>query len=85
VRQAGRAAPQIGKARQNQGKNPERVSLALLYAKDKKRALQNHSALRLNLDTCYLPFLPPLSSFLPFFFMEAPSIALRMADGVAGC
>jgi hypothetical protein len=32
----------------------------------------------------YLPFLPPLSSFLPFFFMEAPSVVLRMAGAAAG-
>src|SRR5260370_35306911 len=37
---------------------------------------------------CYLPFLPPpLSSFLPFFFMEAPSVALRIParSPVDGC
>ena len=49
-----------------------------------KKGRCGHSALNRNRIRCYLAFLPPLSSFLPFFFMEAPSVALRITGAIAG-
>ena len=51
---------------------------------NKKRALPTATPSIQNPKMPYLPFLPPLSSFLPFFFMEAPCVALRITGAIAG-
>jgi hypothetical protein len=52
------------------------LRIASLGFQTEKRALLYRSALDSKPKNAYLPFLPPLSSFLPFFFMEAPSLGL---------
>jgi hypothetical protein len=62
----------------------QNASSPVVNIAQKQKGAARSAAPEENRKMSYLPFLPPLSSFLPFFFMKAPSVTLRMAGAAAG-